>query len=252
MIKKIILLFLFSVQFCFSQEAVFLSPLPELSFGMKANEIKKIAIDISNPNALDETKYKIDEVHYFRNKKIDSIHLSFYNNRLFQINMYFPNENWDEHARYFSQNFGPIWNTSDSTSEEKHCMWGQARNSIAMYQLGESLTISYSDDNQKEFQFMDLFTSSIVYIILILFGLFFVMWLFAKLFTSYCPSCKSFSMKYVSGGRGEGRYYNPEFLRTDTRIFYDSNYTYKCKKCKHVRHDHYSGFWVWFRSRHES
>jgi hypothetical protein len=236
----------------FGQESTFESPIPEFKFGMSSKNIKEMAKDVSNPEALDELIYKPTGVFYFKSKRVDSVYLTFHYNRLSEVQLFLPNQDWEEFAAFFKVQFGPIWNTSDSISESKHCRWGTAKQSVGMFQNGETLTISYTDEDQKEFQVMDLFTSSFVYIFLIIIGLWFLWWLFAKLYTSYCPKCKSFSMHYVSGGRGEGKNYNPDFLKTDTRLFYDMNYTYKCKKCKYVRHDKYSGYWAWVRSRNEN
>jgi hypothetical protein len=245
------LLFVFVFSISFSQEKLDY-PFTEFTFGDSPEKYKSNSEDISNPQALDEIilLYK-DKVILYGNIS-QNTRLYFHNKRLFQVKMEFDFDVWDKFSTILTGTYGQAW-AVDTLKEENFSMWGPSKQAITMSQMktydSGYTSVYFNDDYQKDFHFADLYNSSLFYIILIIVGFFVVYSLIVRCINSYCSRCKKFKMKYQGVDYSSPKNHDPRMFSSTNTVYSDTTYTYKCSNCKHIRKDHYKGFWKWFNSR---
>jgi hypothetical protein len=252
--KTLLILIAFLSFNSFSQEKENLDyPFTEFKFGDAPEKYSSNCTDITNPEALDEISLlMLDKVSIF-GKISKKTKLHFYNNRLFRIEMEFDYGNWDDFESKLNTMYGQVW-ALDTTKEDKSGMWGPAKQYISMFELSgyaSSTNLTFYDEYQKDFQFADLYQSSMFYVFAIILASLILYFIIAYYINAYCSKCKKFKMKYQGVSQSNPKDYDPGLLSSSNTVYTDMTYTYKCSNCKHVRKDHYKGFWKWFNSRNK-
>lgn len=228
----------------FAQEAAPELPLDGISYGASKEDFKQEMKDISNPESWEETRFVMEENRTVFGKVSSKTELVFWNKRLYQVNLSLSVEDWNDLVSVLNAKYGQA-TSLDTVSKMGN--WFKGKETISLFALSDSLTLSFSDDTQKEFHFSDLFHGVLLYIIITIVGLFVLNWFFAWMINSYCKRCKTFNMKWTGVTHSNYKDYDPSPLSRE--VHHDTTYAFKCSKCGHVRRDRYSGFWSFMRNK---
>jgi len=221
-----------------------------LKMGMSSKEIKSIGKDISNPNSWEETEFEIsnpESIFLFEKKPKKAI-LTFYNDRLFKVNLIFNRDEFNSLYDVISQKFSkPNPKDEALNQKDRESKWyGDFKDNkftyiINLYEFYEDTKFVYQDQTQTNFHFTDLFRGVLIWIFITIAGMFIVYLMFGYFITSYCPNCKSFSLKLEGKSFTNPNDYDPSLFSQDVR--WDEIYHFKCHNCGFEKDDVYSGFW---------
>jgi hypothetical protein len=217
------------------------TPFERLEMGMSAKEWKEFADDVSNPESWEETRFELRKPALFFGVVASQTRLLFWNDRLYAVEMEFPDTTWAGLTEILRVRYGEPWKMDSAAREGR---WGEALKGVWTRRSGASVWLTAYDNTQKDFQWRDVFKGVMLYVILTLAGLFAAYFLIAHLVTSFCPRCKAFSMELQEGVHRSNlsSYHTDASLFSTPHIEYDVSYTYKCKRCGYVRRDTYSGW----------
>lgn len=247
------ILFIFLCLNLFSQEKLEY-PFTEFKFGDSPERYISNSIDLTSPEDLDEITFEYNAAVSVFGQTSKKTKLYFYNKRLLRIEMDFDYEMWDRFQTQLTSLYGEVW-ALDTAKIDKSGMWGPAKQFISLSQLSgagySSSKLTFYDDYQKDFQFSDLFQSSLFYVFAIILGSLIVYFIVGHFIIAYCSKCKKFKMKFQGVTHSNPKDYNSSLFSSSKTVYMDSTVTYKCSNCKHVRKDYRKGFWKWFNSRNK-
>lgn len=191
--------------------------------------------DISNPNSLEETAFVLNEKVSFFGLESEKVELFFYNDRLFSWRIFLNATDWDKLKEALKTHIdanGKI----DEKKKEGYWYYGDSKRQFAVFTHDNQMTVYYTDSQQKEFHWQDLFKGTLFYVLLTIF-LGIALYLFiAWLWVSYCPKCRSFSMQHVKR-ETQTKAINTGTLLEQTlgggaiEMRFKHKDTYRCKKC---------------------
>lgn len=195
--------------------------------------------DISNPNSWEETAFVLNEKHSFFGLESEKVELSFYNDRLYGWNMFFDAKQWNSLRDILTSKIdanGKI----DETKKEGYWYGEGAKKQFAVFTSNNQMTLYFTDDTQKDFHWQDLFSDSLLYVMLTIVGGIVLYFLLAWLYTSYCPQCRSFSMEHIrrdthSRTINTGTFTEQLLGGGEIKIRLKHKDTYRCKKCGHTK-----------------
>jgi len=212
-----------------------------LQMGSSAKKWQGKLSDISNPNALDEKKFTLNEAVSFYGLETKKVELSFYNDRLFAIRMEFPMEAWQSLKETLTSKIDANGKV-DEGKKEGYWYSGGSQKQFATFASSNVIILSYTDNTQKDFHWQDLLSGSLLYVIVGIVGGVSLWYLIAWLWVSYCPQCRSLSMEFV-GRETQSRFrQDPNknlveaILSNDPgEQYFKTHDHYKCKKCGYKR-----------------
>ncbi|WP_448530498.1 hypothetical protein [Raineya sp.] len=222
--------------FCFTSITTFAqTDWQELKMGSSPKKWQGKLTDISNPNSLDEKIFLLNEEIDFYGLKSLKVELSFYNNRLFSIKLFFSAQDWEKLKDILTKNIDAQGEIDDNR-KEGYWYKGNHKNQFAVFTLNNEMTLSYTDYEQKDFHWKDLFQGTVLYVLLTIVGLFFVWFGVAWLWTSYCPKCRSFTMEHVKRDTrtravNTGTFVEQMLGSGNVEMRFKYVDYYRCKKC---------------------
>ena len=231
------------------------NPFQGIITGVGIETITMDVTDVSNLNSWDEKMLEVKRpatISLLGNVPTVCT-LTFYNNRLFEIQAIFPKEQFDLFYAEFQKSRGET-DSKDLGAKEKSATWygkfredSQFTDILRIYEFYDHVIVSYSDTAQKDFQFKDMLRGSLFWVIVAIVGLFVLYFIVGYLLTSYCSNCRTFNLENTGKSFKNPQDYKPELFSQD--IHWDEVHHYKCKKCGEEKDAVYSGFWAWYRSK---
>ena len=205
----------------------------ELQMGSSAKKWQGKLSDISNPNALDEKTFLLNEQIDFYGIKAKKAELVFYNDRLFSIRFVFPSDEWEQLKEILQSKIDPNGKIDES---KKEGYWYKEQAQFAVFASNNETKLYYTDNGQKDFHWKDLFQGSMFYVFITIIGLVVSWFVLAWLWTSYCPNCRTLTMEHIrrdthSTTINTGTFTEQLLGGGNVEMRFKHRDTYRCKKC---------------------
>lgn len=243
--KKILFIALFySLSYTFAQGNL---PFQEFKFGDGTEAYKSTSKEISSYN-------NGQEVYYEYLKKIDvletypsSVELRFYSNRLHTVNFSYTATEFEKLKQGLIQKYGKSWAYAANSNSWN---WDLKEVKIRASKVEENYFVEFYDESQKDFHFTDLFKGMVLWVMIVIVGMFVVYLFISWLFSSYCVKCKTFNVKFQEISLENPVDYSymdgHQILYQAPETIYDKVFKFKCNKCGNTRNERYSSWWSWY------
>lgn len=214
-------------------------PLPSADFGRSEADVAPGVAFTDDPKLAELTR--MSRPTSLLGRPATTATLGFWNHRLFEIELQFPEESFDELVTALKAELGEPWRLELDKPHDKSAAWSLPQGALALYQVNQHTVVRFWDDSQKELRLSDFLHGTGLALIGTVLGLFLAMFLIASAVSAWCPSCHSFGMR--EAGRSVDGYRDHSADPFSTNLRADVSYRYVCSKCGHRKVDRYSGFW---------